>query len=82
MAEISRRDRELAITELDHIERTLSAMSAWADGDSPDRERASIMLEDAAKAVMAAGWLIERDPARVAELVHRRMTTDRHRDVG
>lgn len=50
-------------------------MSAWADGDSPDRERVSIMLKDGAKAVMAAGWLLERaDRLRVSELAHRRMS--------
>ena len=74
-AELTKQHREQALAWLDGIERTLSDMSAWADGDSPDRERASIALEDAARAVAAAGWLLQRDPARVAGLVHRRTLT-------
>jgi len=75
MAELSPHDRALAIAELERISGTLSQMSMWADGDSPDRERVSIMLEDAAKAVMAAGWLLERaGRLRVSELAHRRMS--------
>jgi hypothetical protein len=72
MADLSRADRETACQELDHIEQILSAMSQWVDGPSADREKASIMLEDAARAVAAAAWTIQRDPVRVAGLVHRR----------
>ncbi len=75
MADLSRADREVACRELDRIETMLTQMSAWVDGDSPDREKASIMLEDAAKAVMAAAWLIQRDAVRVGELTHRRVLT-------
>lgn len=75
MADLSQADRQAAITELERIESTLTAMSMWVDADSADRERASIALEDASKAVMAAAYLIERaDRQRVAELVHRRMS--------
>ena len=66
-------DREIACQELDKIERTLSEMSAWVDGGTPDRKKASIMLEDAARAVAAAAWTIQRDPVRVASQVHRRL---------
>lgn len=77
-AVLSQQDRALAISELERIEQTLIQMSAWADGGSADRERCSIALEDAAKCVMAAAYLIERaDRERVAELVHRRMSRGR-----
>jgi len=72
-AELTRQDREAALAELDRIERTLSEMSEWVDGDSDARERCAIMLEDAAKAVMAAAWTLTRDAYRVSELVHRRL---------
>ena len=80
MAEITPHDRQLAISELEHISDTLVLMGMWADGDSADRERASIALEDAARCVQAAGWLLERaDRARVAELAHRRLSpANRH----
>jgi len=72
--------RQMAVRELEAIERTLSAMSAWVDGDSGERVRASILLEDAAQRVMAAGFLIERlDSGRVAELMHRRVPATGHR---
>ena len=38
----------------ERIEQTLMAISSWGDGESPDRERASIALEDAARATMVA----------------------------
>jgi len=72
-AELTRQDREAALAELDRIERTLSEMSEWVDGPGSDREKASIWLEDAAKACLAAARLIQRDPVRVGELVHRRL---------
>jgi hypothetical protein len=74
MADLSQRDREQAIAELERITDTLDRMSAWLDGDEPDRQRCAIMLEDAANLVRGAGWIVERlDPARVAMLAHRRM---------
>jgi len=74
VAELSAQDRELAIAELERIERTLTDMSAWADGDSESQQRASIALEDAASQIRAAGWMLERiDPGRLASLVHRRI---------
>ncbi len=79
--ELSPADRRAAIEQLEQIEATLTAMSMWIDADSPDRERASIALEDASKAAMAAAYLIERaDRGRVAELVHRRMSGARYQD--
>ncbi len=73
MAELSRQDRELALARLAEIEQELSQASEWVDGDSDARERCAIMLEDAAKAVMAAAWTLTRDAYRVSELVHRRL---------
>jgi hypothetical protein len=75
MAEISPHDRQLALDELEKISGTLSAMSAWVDDDSPERERCSIALEDAAKSVMVGAYLLERaGRLRVADLAHRRMS--------
>jgi hypothetical protein len=75
MGEISPADRHLAIAELERIEQTLVQMSMWADGDSADRERVAIALEDASRAVQAAGWMLSRaDRLRVSELAHRRMS--------
>jgi hypothetical protein len=77
MAEIAPHDRQLALAELETIVGTLSAMSAWVDDASPERERASIAFEDAAKSVMAGAYLLERaDRLRVADLAHRRMSAD------
>lgn len=79
--ELSPADCRLAIAELERIEQTLTQMCIWADGDSSDRERAAIALEDASRAVQAAGWLLERaDRARVAELVHRRLSSGGYQD--
>lgn len=65
--------RAMALAELERIEQTLSEMSQWVDGDAPDREKASVLLEDAARAVAAAGWALERaSRSRVADLAHRR----------
>jgi hypothetical protein len=76
MAEITPEARAQAIRDLEAILATLEGMSEWIDGDSSDRQRAAIMLEDAANLVRGAGWVIERlDPARVAMLAHRRMVT-------
>ena len=73
---LSPTDRKLAISELERIEQTLTLMCAWADGDSTDRERVAIALEDAARSVQAAGWLLERaDRVRLAELAHRRLSS-------
>jgi hypothetical protein len=77
-AELTPQARQMAIAELEAIERTLSAMSAWVDGDG-ERVRASILLEDAAQRVMSATFLIERlDPQRVSELMHRRVPANGH----
>ena len=78
MAELTPEGREQAVAELGRIEATLAQMSQWVDGGSPDRERCAVLLEDASLRVMAAALIIERDPARVAELVHRRMPANGH----
>jgi len=72
MTDLTRADRETACQELDRIQEQLNQMSMWVDGTTPDRERAAIALEDAAKNVVVAAWLIQRDLVRVNELVHRR----------
>jgi hypothetical protein len=77
MAEISQADRQAALGNLEAAAQWLEDMASWADGDSPDRERCSIALEDAAKSVMVAAYLLERaDRTRVSELGHRRMSSD------
>ncbi len=76
MGDLTPQARQQAVAHLEAIEQTLSAMSAWIDGDDPDQQRAAIHLEDATNLVRAAGWMIERlDPARVAMLAHRRVTS-------
>ncbi len=75
MAELTPRDRQLAIAALDRVEQTLTQMSMWVDDDSADSQRVAIMLEDSAKSVMVASYLLSRaDRLRAAELVHRRMS--------
>ena len=62
MSEIAPQDREKALAELERIAHTLTQMSEWlADAGE---ERAGAMLEEAWKNVVAAGWLIQRQPAR------------------
>lgn len=66
---------------LARIEQTRSQMSQWVDGDDPAKQKAAILVEDAATAICAAGWVVERaDPARVAMLTHRRMSADGHQN--
>jgi cell division protein YceG involved in septum cleavage len=59
----------MALAELARIDQTLSQMAEWLD--EAGEERAAVLLEDAWKAVLAAGSLIERD-TQAAGLVHRR----------
>jgi hypothetical protein len=76
-AELTPQARQMAIAELEAIEQTLSGMSAWVDGDDPDRQRCSIYLEDASNLIRAADWMMERlDRARVAMLAHRRVPSN------
>lgn len=71
-----------ALERLAAIELELGQMCQWADKGGPACEWAAISLEDAAQAVAAAGWRLERaaeaerpDRARVAQLKHRRVNS-------
>jgi len=62
MAEITPQDRGQALAELERIAQTLTQMSEWLGWAG--EERAGVMLEEAWKNVLAAGWLLQRTPAR------------------
>jgi hypothetical protein len=64
MAEVTPHDREQALAELERIAYTLTQMSQWLG--SAGEQRSAVMLEEAWKNVVAAGWLIQRQPARAA----------------
>jgi hypothetical protein len=64
MAEITPHDRGQALAELERIAHTLTQMSEWIG--NAGEERAGAMLEEAWKNVVAAGWLLQRNPARTA----------------
>ena len=68
MTEITLHDREKALAELERIAHTLTQMSEWLGGSG--EQRAGAMLEEAWKNVVAAGWLLQRRPARAATLTH------------
>jgi len=70
MAEITLHDREKALAELERIAHTLNQMSQWLG--SAGEQRTAVMLEEALKNVVAAGWLIQRDPPQNAVPMHRR----------
>jgi hypothetical protein len=64
--EITPHDRGKALAELERIAHTLTQMSEWLGGAG--EERSGVMLEEAWKNVVAAGWLLQRNPARTAAL--------------
>jgi hypothetical protein len=66
MAEVTPHDREQALAELERIAYTLTQMSQWLG--SAGEQRSAVMLEEAWKNVVAAGWLLQRNPARTAAL--------------
>jgi hypothetical protein len=66
MAEITSQDRGKALAELGRIAHTLTQMSEWLG--QVGEERSGAMLEEAWKNVVAAGWLMQRNPARTAAL--------------
>ena len=66
MAEITPHDRGQALAELERIAHTLTQMSEWLG--NAGEERTAAMLEEALKNVVAAGWLLQRNPARTAAL--------------
>jgi hypothetical protein len=66
MTEIAPHDRGQALAELERIAHTLTQMSEWLG--HAGEERAGAMLEEAWKNVVAAGWLLQRNPARTAAL--------------
>jgi len=68
MAEITPQDRGKALAELERIGHTLTQMSEWLY--SAGEERAAVMLEEAWKNAVAAGWLMQRGAARTPVLTH------------
>jgi hypothetical protein len=70
MAEITPNDRGKALAELERIAQTLNQMSQWLG--SAGEQRTAVMLEEALKNVVAAGWLMQGDPARAIVPAHRR----------
>lgn len=62
---------------LGELETELEQICGWLDDGG--YERAAIMLEDAQKAVAAAGWEMERDAVRIAEMMHRRICRNGYR---
>ena len=61
-------ERVAALAELARIEHVLSLMGSWLD-DQRGYERASVLIEDAWRDVLAAQALIDRDPGRVKAIV-------------
>jgi hypothetical protein len=69
MAEITLHDREKALAELERIAHTLNQMSQWLGGVGEQRPA---VMQEALKNVVAAGWLMQRNPARAIAPTHRR----------
>ena len=70
MADITLHDRQKALAELERIAHTLNQMSQWLGGAG--EQRTAVMLEEAMKNVVAAGWLMQRNPALNGAPTHRR----------
>lgn len=70
LPEITLHDREKALAEMERIAHTLNQMSQWLGGAG--EQRTAVMLEEALKNVVAAGWLMQRNPARAIAPTHRR----------
>jgi hypothetical protein len=68
--EITLHDRDRALAELERIAQTLNQMSQWLG--SAGEQRPAVMLEEALKNVVAAGWLMQGNPARAIARAHRR----------
>ena len=68
--EITPHDRGKALAELERIAQTLNQMSQWLGGAG--EQRTAVMLEEALKNVVAAGWLMQRDSAGPIAPAHRR----------
>lgn len=79
MGEITPHDRGKALAELERIAQTLNQMSQWLG--SAGEQRTAVMLEEALKNVVAAGWLMQRDSTRAIAPAHRRAVAalDGHR---
>jgi hypothetical protein len=58
--EITLHDRDKALAELERIAQTLNQMSQWLG--SAGEQRPAVMLEEALKNVVAAGWLMQAIP--------------------
>lgn len=67
MAEIGPAERTAALAELAAIEHTLNEMAVWLGRCG--HEQAAVLLEDAWRDVLAAGALLDRDPAQVRRIV-------------
>jgi hypothetical protein len=76
LSEITQQGRMAAKKRLGELETELEQMCQWLDDGG--YERAAIMLEDAQKAVAAAGWEMESDAARIAEMMTRRVSRNGH----
>jgi hypothetical protein len=63
---LSQRDRMAVLDEPARIEGTLAQISGWLPRE---HDRAAVLLEDAWRDVLAAQCLIDRDPARVKQVV-------------
>jgi hypothetical protein len=59
VAELSRRDRRLAVAMLDRMGTELADIASWLTG--LDEDRAAVALECADRDVMAACWVLDRD---------------------
>jgi hypothetical protein len=68
--DITPHDRGKALAELERIAQTLNQMSQWLGGAG--EQRPAVMLEEALKNVVAAGWLMQGNPARAIAPAHRR----------
>jgi hypothetical protein len=68
--DITPHDRGKALAELERIAQTLNQMSQWLGGAG--EQRPAVMLEEALKNVVAAGWLMQGNLARAIAPAHRR----------
>ncbi len=73
MAEgLTRADRRAAIPSLDQIAAEVSLIATWLDAFGGDADKASVLLECAARDLAAATWIIkpadhERPPGWLAD---------------
>ncbi len=58
MAELTRADRRAATARLDELASEISQMATWLDRYGDDADKASVLLECAARDLLAAAWVI------------------------